>query len=359
MATARRGSPAFSTKVRSGYVPRYETSVRLALLLILLSAFEARSSGLFDHDMPLEVTIAGPFGAVFADTEDRTSRDFMMSVDGAQFPIRIRLRGHSRLRVCDFMPLRLDFRGADTAQTPFEDQDRLKLVTHCRNYDRAEQNMLEEFIAYRIFNVLTDLSYRVRLLRINYVDTDGSLPDNSSPRYGFVLEPAAQFAARTGTVPVTLRGVPKNRHDVDLAALMYVYQYLVANTDWGLVKADYDDGCCHNVDLYERDSLVLTIPYDLDLSGLVNANYAFPDALLRIDKVTQRLYRGLCTDRTVLEQALDAVVSRQSEILTVVSETPGLDDDNRQKAQKFLKRFFDRAAKRDKLIKSFERRCLD
>ena len=125
-----------------------------------------------------------------------------------------------------------------------------------------------------------------------------------------------------------------------------------------LPRGDYDEGCCHNVDLFERDALVLTVPYDLDLSGIVNASYAFPDVKLRIKKVTQRLYRGLCMDRATLQRAVDKIVSRKDRIVAAVEGTPGLAEDNRRKAVNFLGRFFDNAANRDKFIKSLERRCI-
>lgn len=326
-------------------------------ILLLISA-RLGAEPLFEDDSVLEVKLTGPFGTTFKDMEDRTERPFIFESAGVEYPVKVRLRGHSRLRVCDFPPLRLNFRKSDISESVFAGQDKLKLVTHCRNYDRAEQNMLEEYAAYRILNVLTDLSYRVRLFRINYADTDGELPETAANHYGFVLETAENLAERIGATPVVMKGVPKRRHDLELAALVYVYQYLIANTDWGLVKADYAEGCCHNIDLFELDNTVLIVPYDLDLSGLVNANYAFPDELLRIKKVTQRLYRGLCTDRAVLVAAIDEVIARETQILDTLLETPGLTEDNRNKATKFLGRFFEQARNKDKLIKNFEKRCI-
>lgn len=326
-------------------------------ILLLMSA-RLGAEPLFDDDSVLEVTLTGPFGTTLEDMEDRTERPFIFETAGVEYPVKVRLRGRSRLRVCDFPPLRLNFRKSDISESVFAGQDKLKLVTHCRNYGRAEQNMLEEYAAYRILNVLTDLSYRVRLFRINYADTDGELSEKAANHYGFVLETAGHLAERIGATPVVMNGVPKRRHDLELAALVYVYQYLIANTDWGLVKADYSEGCCHNVDLFERDNTVLIVPYDLDLSGLVNANYAFPDENLRIKKVTQRLYRGLCTDRAVLSEAIDKVVASEAKILEVLQQTPGLAEDNRSKAIKFLGRFFEQARNKEKLIKNFEKRCI-
>ena len=328
------------------------------LALLCLGASNCWAAPLFEDNSVLEVTLTGPFGSLLDSLEDRAELPFVLEAQGIRHEIEVRVRGNSRLRVCNFPPLRLNFRGELTKQTVFEGQNKLKLVTHCRNYDRGEQDMLEEFAAYRIMNVLSDNSYRVRLLRINYRDTDGKLSDKAALRYGFLLEDDSQLATRIGAQAAVLEGVPKKRHHVDQAALVYVYQYLIANTDWGLVKADYDKGCCHNIDLFELDGRVLVVPFDFDLAGLVNARYAFPDKLLRIRKVTQRLYRGLCTDRELLRAAIRRVRDSESEILATVRETPGLSKDNAEKATRFLGAFFRAAENEDKLISKFERRCI-
>lgn len=332
--------------------------IRHVVLLLAIATADLAAAPLFEDSAVLDVKLIGPLGSVLADTEDRSERSFLLEAEGAEHRIKVRVRGRSRLRVCEFPLLRLNFRHEDTPQTVFAGQDKLKLVTHCRNVDRAEQDLLEEYTAYRIFNVLTDLSYRVRLMRINYEDVDGDLDGTDTHRFGFVLETAEQLAARVGAEPVTMEGVPKKRHDLDHAALVYVYQFLVANTDWGLVKADYDEGCCHNLDLFEREDTVIIIPYDLDLSGFVNAKYAFPDRLLRIRKVTHRLYRGLCTESTILSSAIDTVIASKSEILAVVQNTPGLTESNRATAIRFVGRFFELAADKEKLMRNFESRCI-
>jgi hypothetical protein len=321
-------------------------------------AGRAIAAPLFDADAPLEVTISGPFGALLETVRQPAYLPFTLAAEGWSQAVEISVRGRSRLRVCEFPPLRLGFPTGADANSVFAGQDRLKLVTHCRNHDRGEQDLLEEYAAYRVLNAVSDLSYRVRLLRIRYEDTDNRLPEEAALRYGFVIEPQAQFTARTGAAAVTLRGFPRERHDRRQAALMYVFEYLVANTDWMLLKADYDEACCHNADLYEVDSQVLFVPYDFDLSGLVNARYAFPDSKLRIRRVTQRLYRGLCTDREYLSAALATTRSKRAEILSVVGNLPGLEPGNAERAADYIDDFFEQAEDEERLLKSFEEHCV-
>jgi hypothetical protein len=317
----------------------------------------ATASPLFADQSVIEVSITGPFGKLMENHERLEYLPFILQAEGTTHDIEIRLRGHSRRRVCEFPPLRLKFPSSGTEGTLFEGQEKLRLITHCRNYDRGEQDMLEEYLAYRIFNVISETSYRVRLLKLTY--TDNQPANFNTSRYGVLIEPDGELAARRTAEKATLRGVPKSRHDLDQAALVYVYQYLIGNTDWSLVKADYDDGCCHNIDLFEIDGQVFMVPYDFDLAGLVNAKYAFPDPLLRIDKVTTRRYRGLCTGPEVLRAAIRSIRDKRGEILDLADTLPGLEPKNAAQARKFLDRFFEQAENEDKLLRSFERRCVD
>jgi len=326
-------------------------------LVALLAAFAtADASPLFDDSSVLDVTLEGPLAALFEDPESLQYRPFELRVGEERLDVEVRLRGHSRRRVCDFPPLRIKLGGNAPAGSVFADQDGVKLVSHCRNGDRGEQDLLEEYLAYRILNLLTERSFRVRLLKVEYLDPSGDLHKAASPRFGFVIEPIEQLAARLGGTVARLPGLPKARHDREQAALVYVFQYLVGNTDWSLALADYDDGCCHNHKLIDAGERVYLVPYDFDLSGVVNARYAFPQRDLPIKKVTQRLYQGACTDRDILLTALRSVLERRDELLSLVDQTPGLDASNVRRMRKYLDAFFRKGE--SKLMRIFERDCI-
>ena len=331
----------------------------MSLLLLILLSGVVNASPLFETESVVEVTLAGPIGTLARDARQKASLPFSIQTGGEQLAVDIRARGHSRLKVCDFPPIRLSFPEPPPSDSMFAGQNRIKMVTHCRKGARGEQDLLDEYVAYRMFNAVTDLSFRVRLLRVDYVDTDGVWSDKGESFFGFLIEPLEEFAARTGVQPVSLEGFPLYRHDLNNAALMYVMQYLIGNTDYMMLRADYDEKCCHNVELFERDSKIISVPYDFDLAGLVNAGYARPDPKLRIRRVTQRLYRGLCTDRKYLDAAFETVWSRKEEIQAVISEVPGLETRNRERAAAYVDKFFDQAADKQKMLDSFERACLE
>ena len=253
----------------------------------------------------------------------------------------------------------LNFASDTDPLSVFVGQDKIKLVTHCRNGNRGEQDALEEYLAYRILNALTGFSFRVRLMHIEYLDDAGDLPDEASPRHAFVIESREEFAARTGAEQVALDAFPRYAHDHEHAALMYVFQYLIGNTDWQLLRADHDDSCCHNLELFMADGALRFVPYDFDLAGLVNARYAYPDPQLRISRVRQRLYRGLCTERALIEAALQRVRAARDAILAAPAGVPGLDARNVRDAAGYLGRFFDEAERNGDLPDEFERHCVE
>jgi hypothetical protein len=140
---------------------------------------------------------------------------------------------------------------------------------------------------------------------------------------------------------------------------MYVFQYLIGNTDWSLVPSDEEQACCHNGTLIEKDETILYVPFDFDLSGFVDAPYAKPAPDLRLKSVRQRRYRGFCTDRAHVEAALDIVTSQRQSILDLVEALPLLTNKDKQARLDYLEEFFRSARKREDLLESFDRRCID
>ena len=65
-------------------------------------------------------------------------------------------------------------------------------MTHCRPND--EPLILQEFLVYRSYNLLTDLSLQARLARIEYRDTQK--PDLVEAFWGFFLEDEDDMAKR-------------------------------------------------------------------------------------------------------------------------------------------------------------------
>ena len=243
--------------------------------------------------------------------------------------------------------------------SPFAGQDKLKLVTHCRSdQSHYENNTLDEYTAYRIFNLLSDKSYRVRLLRIHYEDTDDKLRDLDHPYFGFIVESDEGLAARVAGSIEEIPAVLYSRLDVEQTARLNVFQYLIGNVDWSFVSHLEEEACCHNLDLFTVEEKIFPVPYDFDLSGLVNASYAKPASRQR--KVTTRVYAGYC--RSPIEsvaKAVDDIAALREEILAIVESSPVVGRDDVKSRVRYIDGFLEEAVeKRDKLVRKFERTCI-
>ena len=318
----------------------------------LLASIAVSGMPLFSESGVLELRLSGPIDAVIDEKASRQSHDFVLEHAGRSYPVEVRARGKSRLRVCAFPPLRLKFSAPDGI---FAGADKLKLVTHCRDNDTSEEDVIEEYAVYRMFNALTDASVRVRLARASYAGSGRG----SGTRFAFFLEPEEALAARLDGELAELQGLPINRVDPDHAALVFVFAYLVGNTDWSFVTADNESVCCHNeIVVAPEDGGLLVVPYDFDLVGFVDAKHARPDPSLRTSSVRQRRYRGYCTDRQSLRKALDHIVRHKPELMGIVDALPLLTAKDKANKKRYLEGFFKQAKKPERLVNQFDRRCL-
>ena len=84
----------------------------------------------------------------------------------------------------------------------------------------------------------------------------------------------------------------------------------------------------------------IPVPYDFDMSGLVNANYASPPSHLPIRLVRTRFYRGLCQPPEVMEAAVERMLSKKDEIIALYERHPDLSRLSRNRNVAFVKKFF-------------------
>ena len=317
----------------------------LAVALLPLGASAQVVPGaapLFQDHEPLRLRIEADFNELRDDRDqDAEERDGLLVIiapDGSEesYPLEIRTRGRFRLlsSTCRFPPLRLDVPKSQMDGTPFEDQDKLKLVTHCRDDERYEQNSIKEYLVYRIYNLLTPNSFQARLARITYFDVTGD--DDPIERWGFVIEAEEALAERLGASVVEDRpdGVHPAQVEDTAAGLLNLFQYMVGNTDYSIYGQ-------HNVVAFEAEGMVTPIPYDFDWTGLVNAPYAKPDPSLQVRNVRRRVYRGLCRPGIDYATVNAQVLSKREAITDLVRTESRLGEDEREDVLDFLEGFWE------------------
>jgi len=93
---------------------------------------------------------------------------------------------------------------------------------------------------------MTNKSFGVRLLQINYVDTEGA---KTMTKLGFVIEDNDDVAERNGMYTINTCNISNDDLDRRQQNLVNVFQYLIGNTEFSLVGGEPDEYCCHNIDL--------------------------------------------------------------------------------------------------------------
>jgi len=197
----------------------------------------------------------------------------------------IEVRGHFRRGYCYVPPLKLIF--DKNPASAFYSFKSVKLVNTCMTTWQDDQNLLKEYMIYKIYNMLSDKSFRVRLLNLTYQDSAGK--KKPIIQHAFLMEDMKQLAKRNNCADWTGRKFATESTDRSQTTLVSVFEYMIGNTDWSVPV-------CHNIKLLHSKTDSLTrpyiVPYDFDYSGFVNTTYAVPDERLGIESVRDRLYRG-------------------------------------------------------------------
>lgn len=334
----------------------------LGVLLAAVASPAAAEKPLFASSEPMHLVIKAPLQPLIRNrSSDAPVTGTLTDPTGAALPVSLQLRGITRrtAEVCDFPPLRVDFTGEPPQNSPFSGQKRLKLVTHCKNSPSFQQLVLLEYSAYRMFNLVSPKSFRVRLANIDYVGADAK-PITS--RVGFFIEDLSDVAKRNNTKSSHAgERIPLSNLNGADAARYALFEYMIANQDWSMRAGPPGDECCHNGRMIGplASGQTTPIPYDFDFSGLVSAPYAGPPPELDIADIRERLYRGYCIHNADAIAAARQYRSLQPQILGVLGQTPGLEPGMQQRATKFLNGFFNDIATDASTASRVLKRCVN
>jgi len=255
--------------------------------------------------------------------------------------VAVEARGHNRLKVCKLPPIKLIFEKQAVEGTPFRGNKSLKLSTHCDSGDRWTQYVVKEMLAYHIYNLVTERSFKVRGLSVTYVDSADHSSDG--PHVGFLLEDDSAVAKRNHLEKLELPAVPLEHLEPLESSRLALFEYLIGNTDFAVLNGPTKDHCCHNTVLIGENvqGKVFAVPYDFDSSGLVDAHYAAPNAVLHTSSNRERVYRGFCADNATLEAARGEFRRLEPKILELARTETGFDARSREWAGDYLTKGFE------------------
>ncbi len=316
----------------------------------------ARGASLFSGDGIFDIILKFDISEYRKKKDDQEYMDALISFfsdgDTITKKIKLRSRGEFRRKFCDMPPIMLNFDLDDSTNDDFHNINKLKMVTVCP--EGKTEYLLKEFLTYKLYSVLTPESYRVRLLRVNYVNT--ARQGQELTDFAFVIEPVELLARRIESVEVKTTNLSQKNVKPELMDRVAIFNYMIGNTDWSVPIA-------HNVQLFaqynsEHPDLAVIVPFDFDFAGIVNTHYAAPFHTLNINSIRERQYIGMCRDKDTFLKALAEFSDHKDDFYKVINEFPWLDVRSKEDMIYYLDGFFEDLRKAEAMARTLLQECL-
>lgn len=242
-------------------------------------------------------------------------------------------RGKFRRSKCtDIPPLRLNFRKKDLKKAGLAKHDDMKLVTYCMGEEaEAREFLLREYLIYRLYNQLTDASYRVQLLDITFIDIN---TQESRRQMGFLIEDTAQLRARLSAQKANSKfAIKAEDFHSEHRQMASLFQYMIGNADWNLQQSK-------NVKHVIKDEKIIPVPYDFDFAAMVRASYARLNSHLGQRSIDERFYLGFEQSSQELAQTRKHFRKNKKQLVQTIKSFKLLDGKTRREMIAYLQSFF-------------------
>ncbi len=312
----------------------------------------------FDIEEPLKITLKYDITSFIknkhkAEYIDAELHVFYPGIDPVVKNIRIQARGNFRKGQCYFPPLSLNFKTDPIERSELAGMKKLKVVTHCTSGKNNDNIVLREYLVYKLYNILTEKSFRVKLLDINYIDTGKK--KHEFQETGFIIEPVELVAKRNNCTlidPLVVKGENLVEEDADRAAL---FQYMISNTDWRIKSGHNTKFIKSLTDLTPK---VIPVPYDFDFSAVVDASYAFPQEWSNAKSLFERDYLGYCreTDAEYIK-IIDLFLEKEDLIMNYISDFKYLSEKDKKEVSDFIATFYHEIKNQKRIVLNIKNQC--
>ena len=319
---------------------------------------QARIDSLFGIQAPLDIGISISINEIKNSKHDSmylSHKLYYRNPAGIYDSMQVELRGRGnfRFRECYFPPMRIKINSKNAKQTIFEGNKKLKLVLHCHNRSGHDALVLKEYLCYKFYEQISPFAFQTRLVQIDLTELRGNKKKNYKLK-GILIEDLAKAANRLGTAPLKNAKIHQAALNDTSSLRFALFQFMISNTDWSEIHQ-------HNAKLvHHPHGKYISIPYDFDMSGLVDAPYSVVSQIngeqLNIRHVTERLYRGYCRSPQLTEFERQEFLAKKERLLALPDQLKGsLTDKEIKGIKNYLEKFFD-ILKDDRL---FKRNILD
>lgn len=317
---------------------------QIATLLFLVFSFVLNAQGngkvsqLFLETTPLEMKLSYSNKELRKDTNDSTLIDtelkYKHNGKWEQLSVRLRARGNFRRAECYFPPVKMKIKKSAAKGGLFEGNKSLKLVLPCMIESNMNDNILQEYLAYKLYEVISPYHFKTRRVKLSFEEKKGK-KIKTHELEGFLIEDDKLVAKRFDG-KVFERFIHPLAMDAQSSVENAFFQYLIGNTDFSVAYQ-------HNGKLLYIDKKIIPLPYDFDMSGLVDASYATVNTTLGIKSVTDRVYRGFKRDESVMKAVREHYISKKNDMMAAIDAmAPEFDSSKELDATKeFVSSFYE------------------
>ena len=233
--------------------------------------------------------------------------------------------------------------------TLFQGNQKIKIVFPCNMQNSANDYIIKEYMAYKLYEVVSPYHFKTRLLDITFAEQSGNNSKTHELK-GIFIEDDDKVAKRHGGQVLKRRINPLGQSGLTSVQNEF-FQYMIGNTD-------YSTAVQHNQQLIFVNNEALPVPYDFDMSGLVYTNYSVVSEIggesLPISSVRERMYRGFRRNPALIEQVRKEYLANETRMMEIAdSLAPEFDNPKEfESARKYLAEFFEILKNDDKFKKA-------
>lgn len=291
-----------------------------AVLLLQAIGVAQKQEALFSSVSPLDIKLSFSIKEVAKSKKDSIylpNQLYFRKASGEFDSIKIALksRGNFRLQECYFPPLWVKTFIRGDKNNLFSGNRKLKLVLPCRTGSLYNTLILREYLCYKMYEHISPYAFKTRLVNIDFTEIRNRHPKQFDLK-GILVEDLDHTAKRfKAEGREELKLAPLSLQDTG-SVRFSLFQYMISNTD---LSTAYQ----HNTKLMQlQNGSFISVPYDFDMSGIVNAPYAVVSTVngvqLDVQSVRDRIYRGWCRSPEVTEFVRQEFIAKKALILAEV-----------------------------------------
>jgi len=310
--------------------------------LIKANKIITNQNSIFDelqYQEMVEVNLELNTSEAFSDRKNQEKHDAIFSYkdklgEFKTWNIKVQQRGRFRRMKCENLPpLKLNFKKRDLAEADLIEFDDMKLVTHCVNdEEEAKQLLVKEYLAYKIYNQITNLSFRVQFVKINYKDV---LSGKVDTQYGILIEDTAQLRDRINAEKTeNAYNLSPEKYNTNQVKAVALFNYMIGNSDWSIQGK-------RNVKVMIKDGQHILIPFDFDFAGLVDAPYVILKPEHRLESSKERIFLGFRNDVSDLKGARRFFKNKRTAIIGTIKDCSIISAKDQQKMIRYINSFYD------------------